>query len=943
MLKWNYSFSHLIRRQRIFFVLAVVLVVFLCTSFAHTAPKTPPSPYAPLLSLLKARNFVKAERYADSLVRTGDTAALVRESLCVALLEQHKQLARVEQLLTELPRTSYRLYLLAQSQCLQYKFKEAIQSYQAYIPIADKLILSDIETKQYIIECQNALQLIKTSFRPILYEKHRVGWDSVAEQPTLSTMPYRLIPLPAALYGQFDDASIEPPTLVAYPTSREVGARVVYANRKSKQGQRDLYFVELRGNNLWSQPTELSAVINTPFDEAMGILSEDGKTLYFSSRGQYGMGGFDIFRSTYDAVLHQWNAPENLGFPYNSPYDDYLFGLPDAEGRIVLASNRAIAADSLQIFTLSYDPQQLCEALTTTTDLVERSLFQLTSPVTTTPAVVKQRSAARESSRDTHYREVDSDEEYKKALRIGYEAQQHADSLRKDLEILRERLWNVRTSEERKSLEGRITVLENSMLAAQRKADTHFAKASLIEQEYITGQRTLLNQRDAMGAYTSDAPSDLHLAKPAANVMQSSELKALAEIARQHSSYWNETKALWKQYDAIRKMLEDSISSTVKIGKAEQEAARQSQLYVTKYQENIKTRHRIFSQCLAVAYMKGNREAKDLIFSAEAKAKECHLLAQSLLNNKDVQDEGEAAFFSLLAEELSNLYYELGFSYAWNMDAYRSKVNKRIASYEQLLTLTTQHSTKTNDLEATNNHTTLAPTPGEVIPIQTMTTPTLNINTSVAKAEGLQLLDPSPYATEDDVPRDIVQPTGVIYRLQLGAYSNPIDPSLFQGMYPIIAETLQSGKIRKYYAGAFRLKEQAERGKQITTKCGFPDAFIVAWYNGRKVTLARAVSVENKQETDSNQPRESIIQNAPLGSSYQVIIGTFDGDLPSYVSETVNLLAPGKELMKRPSEDGRNVYFVGLYSEKVQAERLRDNLLASGFIEAKIENIPSSL
>ena len=395
MLKWNYSFSHLIRRQRIFFVLAVVLVVFLCTSFAHTAPKTPPSPYAPLLSLLKARNFVKAERYADSLVRTGDTAALVRESLCVALLEQHKQLARVEQLLTELPRTPYRLYLLAQSQCLQYKFKEAIQSSQAYIPIADKLILSDIETKQYIIECQNALQLIKTSFRPILYERHRVGWDSVAEQPSLSTMPYRLIPLPAALYGQFDDASIQPPTLVAYPTSREVGARVVYANRKSKQGQRDLYFVELRGNNLWSQPTELSAVINTPFDEAMGILSEDGKTLYFSSRGQYGMGGFDIFRSTYDAVLHQWNAPENLGFPYNSPYDDYLFGLPDAEGRIVLASNRAIATDSLQIFTLSYDPQQLCEALTTTTDLVERSLFQLTSPVTTTPAVVKQRSAAR--------------------------------------------------------------------------------------------------------------------------------------------------------------------------------------------------------------------------------------------------------------------------------------------------------------------------------------------------------------------------------------------------------------------------------------------------------------------------------------------------------------------------------------------------------------------
>ena len=74
-----------------------------------------------------------------------------------------------------------------------------------------------------------------------------------------------------------------------------------------------------------------------------------------------------------------------------------------------------------------------------------------------------------------------------------------------------------------------------------------------------------------------------------------------------------------------------------------------------------------------------------------------------------------------------------------------------------------------------------------------------------------------------------------------------------------------------------------------------------------------------------------------------MIIGTFEGDLPSYISETINLLAPNKELMKRPSEDGRTVYFVGLYSERVQAERLRDNLLASGFIEAKVETIPSSL
>lgn len=934
MREWNNAFLHRNIWQRILIVFAVVNLIFIIhCSFVPTTPKITSPSHASLQSLLKAKNFVKAEKHADSLVRTGDTTALVRESLCVALLEQHKHLPRIEKILSELPRTPYRLYLLAQTQCLQYKFENAIQTYKEYIPIADKLILSDIETKQYIIECQNALQLIQASFRPILYENSRTGWDSIAGLTALSAMPYRFIPLPATLYGQFDDASIQPPTIVAYPNSLSAGTRIVYANRKSKQGQRDLYFIELLSNSLWTQPVELGTVINTPFDEAMGLLSENGKTLYYSSRGQYGMGGFDIFRTTYDPILHQWSAPENLGFPYNSPYDDYLLGLPDADGRIVLASNRDIAADSLQVYTLSYDPQQLREKLTSTADLAERALFQNTT-ITTKTTVTKQRTVANENVRTKHYREVDSDEEYQKNLLIGYKQQRYADSLRKDLDILRERLWNVRTSEERKILEAQITSLENEMLAAQRKADTHFAKASLIEQEYITGQRTLLNQHNPTGAYKTDSPSGIHLAKPATNVMQSVEIKALAEISRQYPTYWNETKALWKQYDEIRKMLDDSTSSTVEINKAEQAAARQSQIYNTKYRENIKIRHRIFSQCLAVAYIKGNRDAKDLIFAAEAKAKENHLLAQTLLHNKDIQDEGEVAFFSLLAEELGNLFYELGFAYAWNMDAYANKIKKDIATYTELLAFNTPQQT-TIDIEKKTSYSPSSLTPGKVVP-QTNTNTRIDIST--VPAEGLQHLDPSPYITEEDVPRDIVQPSGIIYRLQLGAYSNPIDPKLFQGMYPIIAETLQGGKIRKYYAGAFRLKEEADKGKEITAKYGFPDAFVVAWYNGRKVTLSKAVSIEKEENIHDDRVLTNRTDLATQEKSYQVIIGTFDGDLPSYIIETIDHLAPSKKLMKRPTLDGRNVYFVGIYTEKNQAERLRDNLLGSGLIEATVES-----
>ena len=54
-------------------------------------------------------------------------------------------------------------------------------------------------------------------------------------------------------------------------------------------------------------------------------LSPDGKTIYFSSQGHKGMGGYDIFKSVYENG--KWSEPENLGFPINTPDDDIFFSI----------------------------------------------------------------------------------------------------------------------------------------------------------------------------------------------------------------------------------------------------------------------------------------------------------------------------------------------------------------------------------------------------------------------------------------------------------------------------------------------------------------------------------------------------------------------------------------------------------------------------------------
>ncbi|WPP49012.1 OmpA family protein [Catalinimonas niigatensis] len=97
------------------------------------------------------------------------------------------------------------------------------------------------------------------------------------------------------------------------------------SNRPGGYGGLDLYKCEKDRRGVWGKVTNLGDKINTPFDEDGVFIDYDSKTLYFSSRGRKGMGGYDIFKSVYEAETTTWNEPVNLGYPINTPDDDIYF------------------------------------------------------------------------------------------------------------------------------------------------------------------------------------------------------------------------------------------------------------------------------------------------------------------------------------------------------------------------------------------------------------------------------------------------------------------------------------------------------------------------------------------------------------------------------------------------------------------------------------------
>ncbi len=97
------------------------------------------------------------------------------------------------------------------------------------------------------------------------------------------------------------------------------------SDRPGGQGELDLYYSLKDQQGRWGPAVNLGASINTEYDEDSPFIDYDGRTLYFSSRGGMGMGGYDIFKAEYDSTTREWTNIVNLGYPINTPDDDIYF------------------------------------------------------------------------------------------------------------------------------------------------------------------------------------------------------------------------------------------------------------------------------------------------------------------------------------------------------------------------------------------------------------------------------------------------------------------------------------------------------------------------------------------------------------------------------------------------------------------------------------------
>lgn len=136
----------------------------------------------------------------------------------------------------------------------------------------------------------------------------------------------------------------------AYVYVNELGNRCILS-QENNEGEINLYSSEYVDDK-WTRQVKLPGIndngrfrrVNYPF------MLGDGETLYFAAEGDEGLGGYDIYTSTYDKETKRFLTPVNIGMPFNSEADDYMFVIDEYSNTGWFASNRNQPADTVCIY-----------------------------------------------------------------------------------------------------------------------------------------------------------------------------------------------------------------------------------------------------------------------------------------------------------------------------------------------------------------------------------------------------------------------------------------------------------------------------------------------------------------------------------------------------------------------------------------------------------------
>ena len=231
-----------------------------------------------------------------------------------------------------------------------YEFPKAIKYYNKFKAKASTSEKKEYEIDQQIEMVKNGNEQLKRFGSLNVVSKESISKDDFFRIYDLEGLNGKIVVKPDEFKTKYDKKNDEK-TYMYLPNN----AKELYFSSYGKDGKNglDIFKVVKLGNDEWSDPVNLGPSINTPYDENFAFILPDGRSMYFSSKGHNSIGGYDLFKTTYDASTDNWKAPINLDFPFSTVNDDIMFVTNDDQSLAYFASDRNTSSDLYNVYKVS--------------------------------------------------------------------------------------------------------------------------------------------------------------------------------------------------------------------------------------------------------------------------------------------------------------------------------------------------------------------------------------------------------------------------------------------------------------------------------------------------------------------------------------------------------------------------------------------------------------
>lgn len=210
-----------------------------------------------------------------------------------------------------------------------YRFEDAVNCFEEMIEVLKKKKQPTEEVEKQLEKAKANLRMLKGVEEVCIVDSFVVDKANFLEAYKISEESGKLF----TFNNYFQTTGIHPGTV--YET--EIGNQIYY----SEEGAQNLNILSKnKMQNEWSQGKQLPGIINASGNANYPYVLSDGVTIYYASDGDGSIGEYDIFVTRYNTNTDTYLVPENVGMPFNSPYNDYMYVIDEYSNLGWFASDR---------------------------------------------------------------------------------------------------------------------------------------------------------------------------------------------------------------------------------------------------------------------------------------------------------------------------------------------------------------------------------------------------------------------------------------------------------------------------------------------------------------------------------------------------------------------------------------------------------------------------